>query len=145
MKTCTVCKTTKDDSDFHKNRTMKDGLCFDCKSCKKKRFKAWREKNIFRDRYMSRRWQQNNLEKERLKHRRYREAGKNDPLFKLKDRTRHKTRELIKRGIIQKKPCEVCGYKISNAHHEDYNDPYKVVFLCAVHHSQLHAELSASA
>ncbi len=36
MKTCSKCKTEKDRSAFHRNRSTKDGLCSWCKSCVRK-------------------------------------------------------------------------------------------------------------
>jgi hypothetical protein len=41
-------------------------------------------------------------------------------------------------GKIKKQPCVVCGDLNSNAHHQDYDKPYDVIWLCALHHSQLH-------
>ena len=35
MKYCYKCKKEKDETEFHKNRSKKDGLCCECKACKK--------------------------------------------------------------------------------------------------------------
>lgn len=46
----------------------------------------------------------------------------------------------VKRGKVDKKPCEVCGCERSEAHHEDYSKPLQVHWLCRDHHLQLHKE-----
>lgn len=44
----------------------------------------------------------------------------------------------IKRGKVQKRPCEVCGNLRSHGHHEDYTKPLEVKWLCAKHHKEAH-------
>ena len=55
---------------------------------------------------------------------------------------RKKARSILNHGIrdgkIKKMPCEVCGNKNSEAHHEDYNNPLNIQWLCFKHHRQLH-------
>ena len=45
----------------------------------------------------------------------------------------------LNQGRIQKLPCAVCGSINSQAHHENYSKPLKVVWLCRNHHLRLHA------
>lgn len=47
----------------------------------------------------------------------------------------------IKRGLIERKPCEICGKAEVDGHHHDYDQPLAVRWLCRRHHRQLHAEL----
>lgn len=35
-------------------------------------------------------------------------------------------------------PCLICGDEKSQAHHEDYNKPLEVIWLCDKHHKELH-------
>jgi hypothetical protein len=43
----------------------------------------------------------------------------------------------IRRGKIQRQPCEVCGGK-AQPHHEDYSKPLQVRWLCRRHHVRHH-------
>ncbi|MCV2871590.1 hypothetical protein OEZ71_04705 [Defluviimonas sp. WL0050] len=49
------------------------------------------------------------------------------------------TRSAINRGLIERKPCEVCGDPETDAHHPDYDRPLTVRFLCRKHHKQEHS------
>jgi hypothetical protein len=44
----------------------------------------------------------------------------------------------LKRGLIERKPCEVCGAEPTDAHHHDYERPLAVTFLCRRHHLEAH-------
>jgi hypothetical protein len=48
------------------------------------------------------------------------------------------THVLIKRGKIVKEPCEVCGSDKSQAHHDDYDKPRDVRWMCRPHHLAWH-------
>lgn len=39
---------------------------------------------------------------------------------------------------IKRKPCEVCGDPNAEAHHDDYNRPLEVRWLCFKHHREWH-------
>lgn len=43
----------------------------------------------------------------------------------------------IKVGHIKRKPCVNCGKK-AHAHHNDYNYPLDIMWLCSHHHAMLH-------
>ncbi|TBH09920.1 hypothetical protein [Rhizobium leguminosarum] len=49
-------------------------------------------------------------------------------------------RSALKRGLLERQPCEVCGEAETDAHHDDYDQPRKVRWLCRRHHQQHHAE-----
>jgi len=55
------------------------------------------------------------------------------------ENTRQQTKKAIKSGRLTKQPCKICGAtnKI-HAHHDDYNNPLSVVWLCASCHAKLH-------
>lgn len=55
----------------------------------------------------------------------------------------------IRRGLIERQPCEVCGAvhgqagAVIHGHHDDYQKPMAVQWLCHLHHRQVHAVLRA--
>lgn len=59
----------------------------------------------------------------------------------LADWAHNATRSAVRRGLIKRQPCEVCGEEKAEAHHPDYLDPLKVVWLCKPHHKAEHARM----
>jgi len=55
---------------------------------------------------------------------------------------RVKARNLVLRAVrsgkITKQPCVECGEVISFAHHENYDAPLDVIWLCRKHHREKH-------
>ena len=51
---------------------------------------------------------------------------------------RMKTRRAIAAGKIEKQDCEVCKSSDVHAHHDDYDKPYDVQWLCPYHHGERH-------
>ncbi len=49
----------------------------------------------------------------------------------------------IRSGKLTKLPCERCGAKKVEAHHEDYSKPLAVMWLCPEHHRQIHKKEKA--
>ena len=88
-----------------------------CYSCVRERSKKWREKN--------------------------RERSRTSNRLSAEQRYAHKKVEnAIKRGALQRRPCEWCGTTLRvEAHHEDYTKPLDVMWLCPVHHRQRHREM----
>jgi hypothetical protein len=41
-------------------------------------------------------------------------------------------------GKIKRLPCKICGEKKSQGHHDDYDKPLKLTWLCKKHHCELH-------
>ena len=41
-------------------------------------------------------------------------------------------------GELAKLPCEVCGGETVDAHHDQYDEPLNVRWLCRRHHTRLH-------
>ncbi len=61
-------------------------------------------------------------------------------LSQLRHPEQYKARKLVSRALSKNKktlkwqPCEICGSRSSEAHHEDYNKPLEVRWLCKQHH-----------
>lgn len=52
----------------------------------------------------------------------------------------------IRKGRMQRQPCEVCGTtRDVQGHHDDYSDPLAVRWLCRRHHEDEHARLRQAA
>jgi hypothetical protein len=60
-------------------------------------------------------------------------------LFKMK------SRNILAYSVIKKEikklPCKVCGNVKSEAHHDDYDFPLKIKWLCRKHHKELHNKI----
>jgi hypothetical protein len=57
--------------------------------------------------------------------------------YKQRQKVRRKLRYAVQKGILIRLPCIKCGQK-SEAHHPDYTKPLDVIWLCRLHHTELH-------
>lgn len=55
-----------------------------------------------------------------------------------KVRARGEVLKAIRKGVLVKRVCEVCGSRKSQAHHDDYSKPLSVRWLCQQHHADAH-------
>lgn len=78
----------------------------------------------------SKKWGKEHREKLNAKQRKYR-SGRYSNAHSL-------VYSAIKCGRLSKQPCEVCGAEPAEAHHDDYNKPLKVRWLCKQCHSEWH-------
>ncbi len=116
-KVCTKCGADKDESEFNKDRSRKDGLQCWCRECQKP---------------IIQKWDREHPEKNREKVARYK---KKNPDVVLAHNT---VNNAIRAGTLVRKICEVkdCDV-IGQAHHDDYSKPLDVRWLCIEHHSKL--------
>lgn len=54
-------------------------------------------------------------------------------------------RSALRRGLTDKEPCEVCGADEVDGHHDDYDRPMDVRWLCRRHHKREHRRLKCEA
>ena len=54
------------------------------------------------------------------------------------------TASALKRGIIERQVCEICGDPKTDAHHESHLEPLRIRWTCRRHHKQLERELKLS-
>ena len=58
-----------------------------------------------------------------------------------KDNARSYAGVYLRRGLLSREPCEVCGEE-AEMHHDDYDKPLEVRWLCRVHHLAHHSNIT---
>jgi hypothetical protein len=132
-KNCNNCKELKPVGEFYKKRkNLKCGTQYYhglCKMCEK-RYRAGMQE-----------WYKKYLKGWRITHKDY-IIAKQEEIRKARperNKCRLRTRYHVRVGNLKKFPCVVCGVVTVHAHHPDYNDHMRIVWLCPQHHSLLHA------
>lgn len=121
-KKCSKCKKEKLLVEFSRNQSKKDGHQDECKQCRSNYNRAWTKTRVGKEAY-------------RKATERYRRKNK------LKCAAQNALNYAVETGKLERLPCRECGstYK-TNGHHENYNYPLNVIWLCAKHHKELHRE-----
>ena len=57
---------------------------------------------------------------------------------KYEAKNREKKKAWAARNYIELQPCVKCGKEPTHRHHPDYDKPMEVVFLCPLHHKEVH-------
>ncbi len=153
LKTCVDCNIEKDISEFYKHKDMLDGYLNKCKTCVKKRISNHRIKNIEQIRAYDRK--RGRLEY-RLEANRFRNKSRNmteeqkelSRLSNIKWQEKNKIKRschiILNNAVKYKKitkpnKCSECGCDgVIQGHHEDYEKPLDVLWLCQVCHKKLH-------
>ena len=138
-KECFKCKTVKPLEEFYKHSAMADGHLNKCKECTKKDVGQHREQNLEKVRAYDRERGKN---KERRK-----AAVEINRAWRAEDKRRLAAHNAVSRAVrnghLFREPCVRCGESKSLAHHEDYDEPLDVVWLCQPCHKQRHKEINA--
>jgi hypothetical protein len=124
----TLCKCGKPNLGYHRY----------CRSCFHESHKRWREKPPGPKKIKTNRTAAETAKAWRLAHPGWQKRWKSSPAQVPKMKTRNRTQYLIKRGIILKLACEVCGDPKSETHHPDYCNEFRVEWLCRRCHRDLH-------
>jgi ribosomal protein S27AE len=137
-KECFKCKTIKPLEDFYKHPEMADGHLNKCKICNKK--DAINTRNAKIDYYRA-------YDLKRAKEpERYKAATAISKKWRQADKRRTQCHNAVTRalrsGTLVRHPCVRCGNEKSLAHHEDYDKPLDVVWLCQPCHKQRHSEIN---
>jgi hypothetical protein len=123
---------------FYKHPQMSDGHLGKCKECTKKDATEYRNANIEKVRDYDRR---RGKKPERIKH-----STEMTRRWRAEDSRRQSAHLAVARAIyagsLEKKDCCRCGRHDSWAHHENYDRPLDVMWLCPVCHKQRHKELA---
>lgn len=156
MKICTKCNELKPLEDYYATSSKKDGHFNECKECTKARVSRHRLENIERIRAYDRERGSLQHRKENVK-RTYRkrvsdpEKRRKELDYKKEYRQKNQLKKAanyiagnaIRNGKLIRKPCEGCGVdKNIHAHHEDYERPLDVTWLCRTCHGQRHKEIN---
>jgi ribosomal protein S27AE len=136
-KECFKCKTIKPLDEFYKHSKMVDGHVNKCKVCNKNDVTNNRNAKI--DYYRA-------YDLKRSKEpERYKAAAAISASWRKQDKRRMQCHNAVTRAIrsgkLIKKPCIRCGNEKSLAHHEDYDQPLLVMWLCQPCHKQRHKEI----
>jgi hypothetical protein len=134
MKECFKCKTVKPLTEFYKHSGMADGHVNKCKECTKNDVSKHRLKNLEKIRAYDR---ARGKEPERIK-----AATEITRAWREEDGRRNRAHGAVARAIrnggLVRQPCIRCGAEKSVAHHENYDKPLEVVWLCQPCHVQHH-------
>lgn len=132
-KVCFKCDIEKDLNQFYKHEQMLDGYLNKCKSCTKVDVKKHREANIEKIREYDR----NRGNRQSIEY--FKEWAAR---FPKKYKAVNMVNNYIRDGKLKKKyECEQCDSNFSVvAHHDDYDKPLDVRWLCQACHKQWHAK-----
>lgn len=111
-------------SEYCKNKRNCDPITEDQKRAYALYHREYRKRNAEKARFYSRRWK---IENNHKKKRDYK-----------KERARAKVRYALKTGQLIKFACRDCGELETEAHHEDYNKPLDVIWVCKPCHAIIH-------
>ena len=136
-KECFKCKAVRPLEEFYKHPRMPDGHVNKCKECNKNDVTANRNKNIEKVRAYDR---ARGKEPERIK-----AAAQITQAWRAEDSRRSAAHSSVARavrnGALVRQPCCQCGAQKTVAHHEDYDKPLEVMWLCQPCHKVRHKEL----
>ena len=133
LKKCYVCQQYKPLLEFFKNKSKKDGLDNACKKCKScKNAETYRK-------YHKRRLQEAKVYRETHKQQRSNCMKRHILDYPKKYKTHYQFQNAIRCGKIKRATnCQICGIEcITNGHHENYDKPFEVVFVCDSCHGKL--------
>lgn len=141
MKTCSVCKTVKHTTSFHKDKSASDGLQCRCKTCNTIVCKKYRSTHRDVVRKISARRRSEKLASIITYNQKWNKRN-------YEARIAHqKVYRAVKTGkLVKPTSCERCRLDASRieAHHDDYSKPLNVKWLCTLCHSITHQELKSA-
>ena len=138
MKICFKCNIQKPLLDFYKHPMMADGYLNKCKSCNKADSTNHRNANIEKvreyDRKRAKEPHRIALQKEQTKM--WRETDSK------RTKCHNAVARAIRKGSLIQQSCAWCSSEKTLAHHESYDFPLEVLWLCQPCHKQRHKELN---
>ena len=146
-KKCTGCGQEKELTEFYRCGTGRDGVHAKCKICMSIYLKQHylKNKQKYKDNFQKyitpekrRQWQSDNSDKVRRYQLNWR---KKNP---KKYRAHRKLGLALKQGKLIKQPCEKCSNSVTEGHHDSYDKPLDVRWLCEKCHREHHKSISKS-
>ena len=155
MKTCTKCKRNLPETKYHKDKSRKDGMQYTCKRCQSNLKMAWEKDHPARCRATWQKYNAAHRSEVNERCRKYRASRQLEiaeynrrryPLYKKEIAAVSRANYAKSIGILVPQPCTACGSTRNiDGHHDDYNKPLEVRWLCRLCHGRLHAELRRKA
>lgn len=136
-KTCFRCDAKLPLSEFYRHPATKDGYLGKCKRCTRADVQANYRANI--DQYKA--YEQERFARPQRKAQMMVYARRRRKHHPEKDRAYRAVANAICAGVLKRQPCGVCGEIKVQAHHNDYNKPLDVQWLCFRHHRQAHGQM----
>jgi len=132
-KECPMCKNVLNRTEFYSNKVREGGINTYCKKCEAIYKRLNRDKNKKTYKKLSDKYYQKNKEEIKKRHRKWYDNNK------LKVRAHDLVNYYLRKGrLIKNEVCELCGGVSRVAHHNDYNKPLEVMWLCDKCHNGLH-------
>lgn len=139
-KICPSCTLYKDYELYPKSKHENDGYLVYCKECANAKNRDYYRRN--KDKVSKKVYEYKHTEKgKRVMNESAKKWKESNPKKYLSHLA---VKQGLKYGFIEKKDCEVCGDPEVHAHHDDYDKPWDVVWLCPQHHKDHHAKLEAN-
>ena len=127
---CNQCEQDKHRNDFYKHHKLeRQTMCKKCSS------------EYHKNRYKIKKEHDRIVQNEYRKTKRYRTLHHKDTKLnwirhKKKQLARQKALYAVKIGKIKRKNCMICNSPESQMHHDNYDKPLEVVWLCIPHHRE---------
>lgn len=135
---CKTCGEVRPLLMYHRKPSNSNGHMKECKFCANAATRARNRAGYGPDQKRSK----------RLQTIKRRESGKTSEHSKRmyqkypeKSKARAILNHTLKKGEVVKLPCYVCGVTKVEAHHQDYNKPLEVIWVCRLHHNKIHREI----
>ncbi len=132
-KKCGKCQQVKPISEFYPHK--RDGYQSNCKACHREEGKIYNRTPMRRE-YNKQKYQEW-VDKGGL------QAYRQKPEVKEKVLAIAKANQKKRSGKVIPQPCEVCGAGDAQMHHDNYDKPLVIRWLCQIHHTQEHLKLKA--
>lgn len=136
IKECGKCHETKSVDEFHRNRTKKDGYTDWCKVCDSARKRKWNSENAERRQFVAKHYNETHPESSKKAITKW--AKSNPQHYGIRKKL---FRAVASGKLVKPDACSECG-TVGRVvgHHEDYDKPLNVQWVCSRCHYAIHEE-----